>query len=186
MARKGELTWEILKILMVGGGILLASTSPYFGASLVRMILKHYKSREEVKAASRRLNELYKRKIIFYEELPNGQIKIVLTKEGKLLALQYQFEKMRLKRQKKWDGIWHFLIYDIPEKKKKARDALKNKLNRFGLFPLQKSIMVAPFDFRNEIEFICAFYKLMLDRDIFYFTSKEVPREQELKEFFEI
>lgn len=41
-----------------------------------------------------------------------------------------------------WDGKWRIVIWDIPEKRRIARDLLRHKLKWLGFNQLQKSIWV--------------------------------------------
>ena len=52
-----------------------------------------------------------------------------------------------------WDGKWRVLIFDIPEKRKKAaREALRSKLIDLNFFQLQKSVWIHPYPCENEIQ----------------------------------
>ena len=61
-----------------------------------------------------------------------------LTDSGKDKAL---WTKMRLEDEK-WDGKWRLVIWDIPEKRRVARDLLRHKLKLLGFTQLQRSIWV--------------------------------------------
>lgn len=43
---------------------------------------------------------------------------------------------------KKWDGKWRVVIWDIPEKRRSARDLLRYQLKSWGFTPWQQSIWV--------------------------------------------
>lgn len=61
-----------------------------------------------------------------------------LTDKGKDKAL---WEKMRLEDEK-WDGKWRLVIWDIPEKRRNARDLFRLKLKQLGFTRWQKSVWV--------------------------------------------
>lgn len=42
--------------------------------------------------------------------------------------------------QQKWDGRWRLVIFDIPEKRRQARDLLRSKLKQWGFVHWQKSV----------------------------------------------
>ena len=48
---------------------------------------------------------------------------------------------MKINIPPKWDGFWRIVIFDVPEKFKKARNALSKKIKDLGLFPLQKAFL---------------------------------------------
>ena len=56
------------------------------------------------------------------------------------------------------------IIFDIPEKKKSAREALRDKLKDLGFAKLQDSVWITPFPCENEINFI----KLVFDLSDFW------------------
>ncbi|OGE32914.1 hypothetical protein A3C59_01780 [Candidatus Daviesbacteria bacterium RIFCSPHIGHO2_02_FULL_36_13] len=80
----------------------------------------------------------------------NGLIELVsdeklvarLTDSGKDKVL---WEKIK-SDDEKWDGKWRIVIWDIPEKRRKARDLLRYKLKWLGFKQLQKSIWVTKKD----------------------------------------
>lgn len=55
-------------------------------------------------------------------------------------------------RKKKWDGKWRVVIFDIPEKSRKARDGFRDSLKRLGFRFLQHSIWVCPFGDFDDIQ----------------------------------
>ena len=46
------------------------------------------------------------------------------------------------------------MIFDIPDRFKKAREALRNKLKDLGFMKLQESVFVFPYECEDEINFI--------------------------------
>jgi len=59
-----------------------------------------------------------------------------LTDRGRDKAL---WEKMK-NSEDKWDGRWRLVIWDIPEKRRLARDLLRFKLKQLGFTQWQKSV----------------------------------------------
>jgi len=52
--------------------------------------------------------------------------------------------------KKKWQGIWYVLSYDVPEKQRAYRDALRGFLKRMRMGYLHRSVWVSPHDIRPE------------------------------------
>ncbi len=75
----------------------------------------------------------------------NNKLIVKLTETGKTEATL-----RRVLLDEKWDGIWRVVIFDIPEKHKKARDALRSKLKTWGFIPWQKSVWAS----KKNITFI--------------------------------
>ena len=68
-------------------------------------------------------------------------------------------KEMKIK-ENLWDGKWRTVIFDIPEKLKSARNALRDKLKEVGFHELQKSVFVFPYECKDEIDFIIEFFNL--------------------------
>jgi phenylacetic acid degradation operon negative regulatory protein len=53
---------------------------------------------------------------------------------------------------KKWNGIWYLMMYDIPEVDKRYRNVLRKFLKRMRMGCLQKSVWITPSDIRPEFD----------------------------------
>lgn len=105
-----------------------------------------------------------------------------LTPFGCRQINRYRFKTLEIS-DKKWDGWWRVVIFDIPESKRLARDALRRKLIFFGFYSLQKSVFICPFECRREIEILGDYFNVSEYIELF---SAHLPRQQEekLKRFF--
>lgn len=183
--RNSFFTKELLLGLARAGFFIVASTSPYF----LNKFLQEYfgeKLRKRAWERARRLRELQKKKLVSFHELEDGSVKIELTHQGREYVHQFKLEELIIKKPAKWDKRWRLVIYDIPHYQKKARDAFRTKLKQLGLYQLQKSIWVSAYDCLPEIEFLSAVFDVDLNRDVLYFTTTEIPREFELKRWFNL
>ena len=108
----------------------------------------------------------------------DGTTTAVLTERGKKRALTFNFGKMKVKAPKVWDGFWHVVIFDIPEKHKWARLSLRGKLLDLGFFQYQKSVYIFPYACQDEIDFISQFFKV--GRYVRYGILKHITSETEL------
>lgn len=162
---KNELAKIILKDLLIVGGVALASTSPMFISRALPKVVKYlaYKfSKSKKKRDEKFYNTFYylKKNSLINFENRGGQIFISLTKEGEKRAGKYQINDLRIKKAKKWDGKWRILIFDIKNKERMKREALRGKILELGLFQLQKSVWVYPHDFQNEMSLLRSFFGL--------------------------
>ena len=114
----------------------------------------------ERQALKNAITDLYKSKILEQKENTDGSLTIVLTENGKRKALTYQIDEMKIKKAQKWDKRWRIVLFDIPEKKKKIREAIRHHLKNLDFFEYQKSVFVQPYDCKNEIEYIIEFYNI--------------------------
>jgi len=111
------------------------------------------KKRHKTRSAYAALKRMQRQRIIEIKE-KEDKTEIIVTEAGKKRLLSYNFDEMRIKNPKKWDGKWRIVGFDIPEKKKAAREALRGKMRELGFITLQKSFFVHLFDCKKEIEFI--------------------------------
>ena len=54
--------------------------------------------------------------------------------------------------RRKWNGLWYVLAYDVPERQKENRNALRGFLLRVRMGCLQRSVWVTPHDIRPEFD----------------------------------
>lgn len=80
-----------------------------------------------------------------------GRILMKLTERGKQ---EVQIRKML--KENKWDKKWRVVVFDIPEKHKKLRHALRWKLREWEFIPWQKSVWVSK---KNIVEPLRDFIK---------------------------
>ena len=172
---KRELAKDVLKILAAGGILTASLALPNLPQVLKFLGVVGAKDKYRVKRTIYNLKN--KRLVNFYE---NGVIEI--TEKGKKKVLRYDIEEMKINIPPKWDGYWRIVIFDVPEKFKKARNALSGKIKDLGMFPLQKSVFVYPFECRDEINFISEFFRV--GKFTQYIVAKEIDSENFLKQHF--
>lgn len=185
-----NLTKEILLTLAKVGFFAIAATSPYFLHRMIESYFSHLSRQQKYKAAQR-LRELQKKKIVSVQELNDGSVKVELTQQGKIVVRQYNLDTISINKSKAWDKKWRLVIYDIPHRHKKARDAFREKLKHLGLYSLQKSVWVSAYDCSPELEFLCGIFEINPDYHLVYLTLdslNELPRnqEKEIKRWFEL
>mgnify|MGYP001609444308 CR=1 FL=1 len=184
--KRENLTRDTLAVIAALGILTIAVTvSPYFLNEVSKVFFKD-KSLAKRRARAKKLRELEKRRLISFKELGGSKVKIELTKGGQKLVRTYDLDQMQLSKPKKWDGFWRIITYDIPNSKRRASDAFREKLRSLGLFQLQKSVWVSPFECLAEIEFLTTVFEIEVGRYIHYFKTKEVPLEGEIRDFFEL
>jgi len=82
-----------------------------------------------------------------------GEIFIRLTSQGNKKIIR-DFPLFSL-QNKKWDGKWRVVIFDIEEINRSARDGLRKKLKELGFGMLQKSVFISAHNvIKDMLEFI--------------------------------
>jgi len=94
--------------------------------------------------------------------IKNGDSKtkegILLTKKGEQKALSLNCKL--IDREKRRDGKWIMIMYDIPEKKRNLRLFLRRDLVSLGYKKFQNSIWVCPYNVYKETEKVIEGYLL--------------------------
>ena len=172
----GSLKKKVLLLLLAGISLGLTKR-PDYQWKVIKKTSKEWEkiNKERLKEI---IKEFYQEKLVEYKEKPDGSIEIVLTEKGKLKALEGKIDELEIEIPKTWDKLWRVVIFDIPEKKKKARDALRRKLKEFGFLELQKSVFIFPYECKDEIEFVVEVFGIR--RYVRYLIVKEITNEEEL------
>ncbi len=178
---------DILEFLARGGVLVAAVVAPNV-AQAFKFLLKDknyvsWKKFNRCRPSRVRqfVNRMEEQELI-KRSIKNKQKCYVLTDRGRRFVLKYNIDKLQLNKQKRWDGRWRIIIFDIPENKKAARDALRRKFNKLGMLQLQKSVFVYPFDCKKEIDFVSDFFGVA--NDILYLESRVYEVEGDLRKFF--
>ena len=179
---KNNLTKEtLLKIAEIGILTIPVLSSPYF----LRKVAKKY-FKNKINERARKIRALEKKRLIDIEELKDGSIRVVLTHLGKKIIHQYKIDELEIRKPAKWDGQWRIVVYDIPQSLRRASNAFSQKIRSMGFYQLQKSIWVYPYDCLNELDFLCAVFSIPLEDCVLYFKTEELPKEKQIKKFFNL
>lgn len=185
---KKEIGKTILNGLLLSGGIAMASTSPYFISRILPKIIKaarhELKKKKRIKNFQRSFYYLKSQGMINVKN-KGGQIYISLTEEGKKKAGKYKIDDLKIKKSKKWDRKWRILIFDIKEKQKIKREALRGKIKELGLYQLQESVWVCPYEFQKEMEMLRDFFSLNKN-EMKVITASEIEDDKGIRLFFNI
>ncbi|MFZ2303193.1 MAG: hypothetical protein WAV98_00180 [Minisyncoccia bacterium] len=173
-----ELAKEILMGLAAGGFIVACLAMP--GLTKIIPLFKPTGARDRyyIKRAIKGLQE--KKLVNIYTK--DGNEVVEITKAGKKKVLEYNLDDMKLIVPRKWDGYWRIVMFDIPQSKKRARDAVSRKIKELGMYSIQKSVFVAPYICKNEIDFIGEFFDVR--NNIIYIKAKEIEGVSKLKKHF--
>ncbi len=94
-----------------------------------------------------------------------------LTSKG-IKRIDFQkFSKFSFENKKK-DGLWRVVIFDIPEKQKIKRELLRQKLKEFNFHMVQKSVFISPYKCEKEIQILCNI--LNLDKEVCVIRAEDL------------
>ncbi|MBI3955483.1 CRISPR-associated endonuclease Cas2 [Candidatus Gottesmanbacteria bacterium] len=173
---------NLLHVLAAAGTIGLIFAFPGAAPALGSLILGNQShDRWKTKQILRRLA---KQKFIRAKENNDNTVTVTITKLGMMRALTYNLESIRLERVKKWDKKWRVVIFDIPEKSRRVRDVFRQRLQQLGLYLLQDSVYVSPYNCFNEIEFLRELYGVAFT--VQYLLVEKLENDSLLQKHFEL
>ena len=180
--RKQSFVNNLLKALVLGGLVVVASTNPLFGIKIIGAIQKDLK-RKKWRDFYRNLGYLKRRGFIEVEQNSDGSYSVEATDSGRLQSERYDLDNITIKAPKKWDKQWRLIIFDIPVEKQKSRLALIPKLKELGFIMLQKSVWAHPFECHNEVAVLARAFEI--DQYVNYITCSKVSSDDYLIGEFE-
>ena len=132
----------------------------------------------------RTFKRMQRQRLIEIKKEKDDKITILITDKGKKRLLEYNIDDIKIERPEKWDKKWRIISFDIPEKRKKALEALREKLNDLNFYPLQKSLFVLPFPCQDEIDFIAEVFQIQ--NNITYFETTEINNDYKIRKYFNL
>ena len=147
---------------------------------LLRLLSKRCRAKRS-EGFIKSLYYLNRKRLVSITEKEGQQI-LTLSEDGKKRVFRFNLDQIAVKRPGRWDGYWRIIIFDIPERKKQGREALRSKLKQLGFHPLQKSCFIHPFDCRSEIDFISEIFEV--SPYVNFIVAKEIEGAMFLREFF--
>lgn len=174
---------EILKLL--GTGVILTAAFVMPGTAVLIKEYNKTKWEKDKKEWNKfnlwRLRQVIKRlqdqKVV---EIVNDEVRI--TDKGRQRQLKFDLEEIEL--QKKTDGKWRIIIYDISNIKKSQRDLFRDVLKRLKFLRLQESVYLTPFVCDDEIEYLRQTFQIGSEVQVLKVSKLE--NDQAYRDYFGI
>lgn len=171
----------------VGGGIVaLFSIFPGLPLAFAPFVSrdKYYGDEDYQRTYARKVIKRLKQKGLVKILEKEGKTMLAITKLGKKQLEKWQLGDLKIERPKKWDGRWRIAIFDIPEKKHRARDIVREQLKDFGFYYLQNSVWIYPYPCEEIILAIAKAYDLL--PYMIYIEANYLGDDRYLKRHFKI
>jgi|SRR3989344_123165 len=104
------------------------------------------------------------------------------TVNGKKLLAEWQGLNYKIKIPRKWDKKWRVIIFDIPEKKRRIRDQVREILLAAGFQRLQDSVWVYPYDCEDVIGLMKT--DLGIGKYLLYMIVDQIENDRFLRMYF--
>lgn len=180
--RLGPIQQKVILLLLGGLGLSLTRTSKqYF--RVIKSVAKEWE-RVNKRSLEKAIITLYKSRLITERENPDGSLTMVLTDAGKEKAVTFNIDHMEIKKPKVWDRKWHLVLFDIPDKHKKAREVFRETLGKLKFYKYQESVFIYPYPCDEEINFIIEYFNIRPYVRII--TATNLDNELHLKKIFRI
>lgn len=168
-------------LLLLGGVALGLTHSPKQYFKILGEMADEWKGLNKFNLR-RTIKNLYRSKMFKEVKNKDGTISIILSEKGKKTAEVYSLDNLKINKPKEWDGNWRVVIFDIPERIKKVREALRMHLRNLGFYELQKSVFIYPFSCTEEIKQIIDFYDI--SEHVRVIMAHSLDNEEELIKHF--
>lgn len=122
-------------------------------------VFRKYRNDKNKQQFKQMVYHLKKNNYIKVKNLENKKA-VILTKQGIDKVLKISFKIEAQDNQKRKDGKWIMLMFDIPQWNKKARTLLRNVLCNLGYKMFQQSVWVTPYDVSEKTEKLLQTYSL--------------------------
>ncbi len=136
MGKKGEIAWNILILVAAVGAVVVLAAAPGLAVALKALDPNPRKAKLKF---NRTLDALVRDGKVIHN---SGRY--TLTSKGTLELDRRRFEHYQFPTPKKWDGKWRVICFDIPEKNKRVRRVVHQKLVELEFYRLQDSVFVTP------------------------------------------
>lgn len=176
--RKGEIQEMVLDIVKLAGVISMSVIAP----NAVKLMRKRKipMTHRDTELVRRAQTKLIDRGLLDVKS--GGSVRV--SDKGLRYMERIESSHEGLLVPSRWDGKWHVLIFDIPEKKKTTRDRLRRTLLSIGFHSLQDSVWVYPYECRDFISLLKIDFDL--GTEVLYLIVEHIEKEENLKKVFSL
>lgn len=174
----------ILRTLVVTGGISVALVAPRT-LSLLKKLDRGATNRKNL---YRRITKAITRLEHAGLVQTSGQYasrKVVLTEKGRAMIETVHAREYRIPEPAFWDGRWRVVMFDIREKRRRARSQLRSLLAGAGFLRLQDSVWVYPYPCDEFVGLVRAHLKSGTG-EMLSFVAEALESDKKLREHFRL
>ena len=174
----------ILRTLVVGGAMGVALVAP----KTLTLLKKFDRSVAHRKDLYRRITQAITRLEHAGFVRISGQYaqrRVALTEKGHAMIETIHASEYRIPEPAFWDGKWRVVMFDIREKRRKARSQLRSLLSGAGFLRLQDSVWIHPYPCDEFIGLVRAYLKSGTG-EMLSFVAEALESDKKLREHFHL
>jgi len=175
--RRKNIKTFVLRSVALAGVLSVAMLAPNVLGAMGKLGLLPSSRQKEI--INRTRERMIKQGILQRE---SGRLR--LTEKGRRMLLQLQMRDFVMNKQKRWDGKWRILIFDIPEQRKGLREKIRTTLISIGFIRLQDSVWIFPYDCEDLVTLLKADFRT--GKQMLYMIVEELEGDAALKRQFDI
>lgn len=177
--RRTKINMAIISIVAVTGVIAVSAIAP----GLTHVLGKSKYLRQRLYNSRSRVSRLIAAGYLATEHNA-GKTFLRLTEKGERFAALMQDGALTPKKPRRWDGKWRLLIFDIPERRRRARGQVRKTLVKLGFVRLQDSVWAFPYDCEDYIAILKA--DLRIGKDVLYIIADQIENDTVLRSHFKL
>lgn len=177
---RNKISEIVLPTLLVVGVLTTAVIAPNALQLFKYFDTKNGRDRWKIRRSMKNLEQ----KGFVKKKVTQGKEEFTLTLSGKNQAMRYRLKELRIAPQKKWDGLWRIVMFDIPEEKRKARRAVARAIKDIGCTQYQKSVFITPYPCEQEIKLVGECFGVR--KHIRLVVAQKIETEARAKKFFHL
>jgi DNA-binding transcriptional regulator PaaX len=179
-ARKQNIKHAVLTALKVGGLLGVAVVAP--NALQLLTYTNQNRSAYAWRANAALARLVAHGYVAWHEE--NGKKYARITSLGESFLIKFSEKPRSTSVPKKWDQKWRMVIFDVPERRRTARNQLRAMLASVGFVQLQGSVWVYPYDSEDVVTLIKT--QFVLGREVLYAVVEELEGDTRLRKRFNL
>ena len=166
----------ILESIALAGLLSVALVAPNVVGAIEKLGLVPKNRQDEYINAARR--KLKKEGLLVEKE---GFLELSARGQKELATLS---PKMLLQKQRKWDEKWRILIFDIPERRRDARDRIRAHLRASGFARAQDSVWIYPYPCEDFVALLKA--DCRVGKDLLYLIVDTMEGDMRFRKLFDL
>lgn len=167
---------QVILATIAGAGVLsVGLLAPNVIGAMAKLGIIPKKRQKEYVSSS--ASKMTKKGLLKY----NGKF-YELTSLGKKRLRKWEFSDFKFNKPKRWDGKWRVIIFDIPDKKRRARDQIRYLFKSAGFYLLQESVWIYPYDCEDIVALLKTDFGI--GKNLLYLIVEELENDRHLREEF--